>query len=245
MTSEVNYLKEPDLENPVAVAGLPGIALIGKLSTEYLIDLFEAEKFAEMKSDKFPGWAVRENGLVRELKVNFYEAHPEGTDQDFLIFTADAQASSSHGQHMLSEEIVDFLVEQNVETLLTMAAFLQSEEKKAPVVGAATNSETAEMIESHGVELLGGGRIVGMNGLLVTLGAEKDIDGFCLLGTTKNKNNDPEATKEVLSVFSYIFDLDLDLSDFEDKVPELPKFKPPKIKMPSVSGEESELSYIR
>lgn len=244
MTAEINHLKEPDLKNPVAVAGLPGIALIGKLSIEYLIDQFEAEKFAEMKSDKFPGWAVRENGIVRELKVNFYEAHPEGSDQDFLLLTADAQASSSHGQHVLSKDIVDFLAEQDAETVLTMAAFLQSEEQKDPVVGAATDLETAEMIGSHGVELLGGGRIVGMNGLLVTMASEEDMNGFCLLGTTKDKSTDPDAAQEVLSMFSNIYDLGLDLSDFEDKVPELPKFKPPEIKMPSVSGEERELSYI-
>lgn len=245
MTSKLTYLNKPKLKKPIAVAGLPGIALIGKMSVEYLIEKLNAEKFAELSSDKFPGWAVREDGIVRELKVYFYKASLENFNRDMIILTADAQGSSSKGQYDLSEEIINVLEDLEVETVLTMAAFLKSEEKKAPVVGGATDSETAKMIEEHGVELLEGGRIVGMNGLLVSLGAEQDMKGFCLLGTTEGKNKDPKASKEVLKIFSNIFDLDLDLSDFEDKVPKLPKFKPPKIKMPSVSGEKSELSYIR
>lgn len=245
MSSNLNYLKEPDLNEPIAVAGLPGIALIGKLSVEYLIQDLEAEKFGELTSDNFPGWAVRENGIVKELKVNFYEANVKNFDRDIIILTADAQASSSQGQYELSRDIVEILEELDVETILTMAAYLESENIKSSVVGAATNKDLAERIEKNGVKLLDSGRIVGMNGLLISLGAENDMNGFCLLGTTKDKSTDPEASKEVLSTFSNIFNLELDLTDFDEKAPELPRFTPPKIKLPSVSGGESDISYIR
>lgn len=245
MTTELDYLKRPDLEDPIAVAGFPGIALIGKIAIEYLIRELEAEKFAELSSDKFPGWAVRENGIVRDLKVYFYHAGIENFDRDLVLLTADAQASSSKSQYELSQEIVDVLCEEDVGVILTMAAFLESEEEKSPVVGAATDSDVAEEIEKRGVGLLKSGRIVGMNGLLVALGAEGGMRGFCLLGTTQGKDKDPAASKRVLTMFSDIYDLDLDLSDFDKKMPDLPRFKPPKIKMPSVSGGESETSYIR
>lgn len=245
MSSDLNYLKEPELKNPIAVGGLPGIALIGKISVEYLIQKLDAEKFAELRSDKFPGWAVRENGVVRDLKIHFYESNIENFDRDIILLTADAQASSPYGQYELSQKIVEVLAGEDVETLLTMAAFLEHGGDKSPIVGAATDIDMAKTIEEHGVGLLSGGRIVGMNGLLVNLGAEKGLRGFCLLGTTEGKDKDPDASKEVLSKFSDIFGLDLDLSDFDEQVPELPKFRPPKIKMPSVSGGESEISYIR
>ncbi len=245
MSSSLNYLKEPELENPIAVAGLPGIALIGKMSVEYLIQKFEAEKFAELSSDRFPGWAVREDGLVRDLKIYFHWASIDRFDRDIILLTADAQASSPQGQYELSSDIADVLADHGVGTVLTMAAFLESEDEKSDVVGGATNKETAERIEKHEVELLEGGRIVGLNGLLVSLGPERGMNGDCLLGTTEGKDTDPEASQYVLSKFSYIFDLDLDISDFDEKLPELPKFKPPKIKMPAVSGGESDVSYIR
>ncbi len=246
MSSDFQYLERPELDNPIAVAGLPGIALIGKMSVEYLIKKFEAEKFAELRSDKFPGWVVREGGKVKDLRVHFYQAEPEGLDRTLILVTADTQASSSEAQYELSKEIVNVLADHGVETVITMAAFLESDGKESPVVGGATDSELAKRIEEHGVGLLTGGRIVGMNGLLVSLSAEKDMNGFCLLGTTEGKDKDPDAAKEVLTIFSEIYDFPIDLSGFEDEVSELPKFKPPKIKMPQVSGSETETSsYIR
>ncbi|KXB04727.1 hypothetical protein AKJ49_01770 [candidate division MSBL1 archaeon SCGC-AAA382A03] len=248
MSSNLTYLKETDFENTIAVAGLPGIALIGKMAVEYLIQDLEAEKFAELTSDKFPGWAIRENGIIRDLKIYFHKANIENLDRELILITADAQASSSPGQHELSQEIVEMLSNQGVETIVTMAAFLDSEEKKSPIVGAGTDTETVKMLKDHDVGILEGGRIVGMNGLLVTMGAERGMNGFCLLGTTEGKDNDPEASKNVLSKFSEIFDLNLDISDFDEKVPDLPKFKPPEIKMPSGSKKKMgkrDLSYIR
>jgi len=245
MSTDLNYLKEPELENPIAIAGLPGIALIGKMSVEYLIKELEAEKFAEMTSDQFPGWVIRENGLVRDLKVYFYEATSDSLDRDIIIVTSDAQASSPKGQYRMSESIAEVLSDHNTDTFLTMAAYLDSENEKSETVGAATNEELAKRIEEKEVELLEGGRIVGMNGLMVSLGAEKDIDGFCLLGTTEGKDNDPKSAKNVVNKFSEIFDIELDISEFEEELPELPRFKPPKIKNPSVSDGKKDLSYIR
>lgn len=246
MPTEINIEKEPDLDNSIAVAGLPGIGLIGKMAIEYLIEMYEAEKFAEIKSDKFPGWAIRENGLVRDLGVYFYMAEPEELDHALVLVTADAQASSPPGQFELSKEIAEFLSDRGATTALTMAAYLDSEGEKPPVVGAATNSKTAELLDDHGVGLLKDGRIVGMNGLLVSQAGEKGMKGFCLLGTTKTKEKDPEAAKRVLEKFSNIYGLDLDLSEFEERMPELPKFNPPDIDSPQNTGEKKGTSsYIR
>ncbi len=245
MSTNLKYLKEPDLENPIAVAGLPGIGLIGKMAAEYLVDQLDAEKFAELTSDQFPGWVLRENGLVRDLKIYFFGVKTKELDRDLIIITSDAQASSPKGQYRLSEKTAEVIKSQDAETCLTMAAFLDSDDEKKDVVGAGTSLEVSEMIENNGVELLDDGRIVGMNGLLVSLSAEKGVDGFCLLGTTQGKDKDPESSENVVTKFSEIFELDLDTKDFEDELPELPKFKPPKIKMPSVSGGKKDLSYIR
>lgn len=245
MSFNLNYLREPELKNPIAIAGLPGIAFIGKLGVEFLIDGLNAEKFAELYADYFPGWVVREDGLISGLKVNFYEAGPDELDQDLILVTADAQASSSQGQYELSHKVLDVVADQKADAAVTMAAFLSAEEDATPVVGAATDPDTGAMIAEHGVELLDGGRIVGMNGLFPGLARERGMWGFCLLGTTTGGDLDPDASKEVLQALSSIFDLKLDLSHFKDRIPDLPKFKPPRMKMPSVPGAEKEISYIR
>lgn len=245
MAFELNYLKEPELENPITIAGLPGIANIGKLAVEYLINELETEKFAELYTDYFPGWVVRDNGLIEGLRVNFYEGALDGFDRDFILVTADAQASSSTGQYKLSRKVIDVITDQATDTIFTMAAFLAPRKGKSLVVSAVTDAETAKLIEEHGIELLDGGRIVGMNGLLVSLAHDRGIQGGCLLGTTSGGVMDEAASKNVVSALSDVLGLNLDLSNFEDRVPDLPKFRPPRMKMPLITGGEEEISYIR
>ncbi|KXB02842.1 hypothetical protein AKJ43_00255 [candidate division MSBL1 archaeon SCGC-AAA261D19] len=245
MSFNLNYLKKPELKKPIAIAGLPGIAFVGKLGIEFLIRELKAEKFAELYADYFPGWVLREDGLVRGLRMDFYEASPDGSDHDFILITADAQASSSQGQYKLTHKMLDVIADQNAEAAITLAAFLSAERENTPVVGAATDSDKGKMIADHGVELLDKGRIVGMNGLFPGLALDRGMWGFCLLGTTKGGDLDPNASKEVLRVLSDIFNFGLDLSHFEDRIPDLPKFKPPKMKMPTVPGTEKDIKYIR
>ncbi|MBS3815729.1 MAG: PAC2 family protein [Hadesarchaea archaeon] len=245
MTFELDYLTELEFEKPIMVAGLPGIANVGKLAIEFLINELETEKFAELYSDYFPGWVVRDNGLVEGLRVDFYKGELDGFDQDFILVTADAQASSSLGQYKLSRRIVEIATEHEVDKVFTLAAFLAPGEDRAPVIGAATDSETAELIVGEEVELLDGGKIVGMNGLLLSLAHDKGINGACLLGTTSGGTVDGNASRNVLSELARILEFELDLSDFEDRVPELPKFKPPKMKTPSIPSGDEDVSYIR
>lgn len=245
MKFEIKYIRKPELRNPVAIAGLPGIANIGKLSIEYLINELDSNKFAELYTDYFPGWVTRESGLIDNLRVNFYEGRIDGFNRDLILLTADAQASSSIGQYKLSRRIIEVIDDLSAEMIITMAAFLSPKEDKSPVVGIATDSETAKLIEDREIELLKEGRIIGMNGLLVSLAYEKEIKGFCLMGTTSGGLIDEIASKNVISAISDVLGFELDLNKFKEKVPDLPKFKPQKMNMPPIPGTEEDISYIR
>jgi uncharacterized protein (TIGR00162 family) len=243
MSFNLKYLEEPKLRRPVAVAGLPGIAHIGKLAVEYLIEELKAKKFAELYTDYFPGWVIREGGMIKGLKVDFYGGRPKDSKRDFILATSEAQAASSLGQYKLSSEIVHIAAKHGADTVATMAAYLTPHEEQSAVVGAATDPKTGKLLDKHGVRLLDGGMIVGMNGLLVGLAGEEDLRGFCLLGTTRGGLIDVDASGAVLGALSDILGFDLDLANLEDFAPKLPKFMPPKLELPGISEEE--VSYIR
>jgi hypothetical protein len=244
MPSRVNYLKKPRLKRPILIAGLPGIAYIGKLAVEYLIHKLHAKKFAELYSEHFPEWVIREGGSAEILKVDFSSCRPDGLKRDLILATASAQASSSTGQYMLSGEILDVAEGQGADTVATMAAYaMPPREFKAKVVGAASDIETANILREHGIELMKGGTIVGMNGLLPGLAAARGLHGFCLLGTTMGGLLDVQATEGILRSISELLGFELDLRELHRHAVVLPKFKLPKFKLPE--GVEEEVSYIR
>ncbi len=244
MRPRVNYLEKRKLKRPLLIAGLPGIAHIGKLAVEYLVRELQAKRFAELYSEHFPEWVVREEGLVKSLKVDFYHCHPEGLKRDMILATADAQASSPTGQYSLSDDILDVAARHGVDTVVTMAAYVLSPaEARSPVVGTAADEKTLKLLREHGIELLDGGMIVGMNGLLIGLAAVRGMRGLCLLGATEGGLLDIRATEAVLRAIAEIFGFKLDLGDLHEYAAAMPKFKPPRLALPR--GVEEEVSYIR
>ena len=244
MPARLNYLKRPKLKRPVFVAGLPGIAHIGKLAVEYLIHKLRAKKFAELYSEHFPEWVVRDDGSVKTLKVDLSYCKPDGLKRDLLLATADAQAASPAGQYRLTGEILDVAAQHGAGTVVTMAAYVLSpNEARAKVVGAASDIDTVKLLGERGVELLDSGMIVGMNGLLPGLAAARGMHGFCLLGATRGGLLDVGATESVLRALSEVLGFKLDLEELRKHATTLPKFRPPMLRLPR--GIEEEVSYIR
>lgn len=243
--SHLNYLARPRLKRPALVAGLPGIANIGKLAAEYLIHRLKAVKFVELYSEYFPEWAIQEDGALKTLKMNFFHTRPTGLKHDLVLATADAQAATPMGQYVLTGEILDFAEKQGVETVATMAAYVLSpdETRDGKVVGAASDQGMTKLLRERGVEILDGGTIVGMNGLLPALAAARGMRGFCLLGATKGGLLDVRASEVVLRALMSVFGFDVDLQELHQHAAVFPKFKPSVLKLPG--GLEEEPSYIR
>jgi hypothetical protein len=243
--AHLKYLSRPKLKKPVLIAGLPGIANIGKLAAEYLIYKLEAVKFVELYSEHFPEWAVQEGDTLKTLKMDFYRARAGGLKHDLILATADAQAATPVGQYMLTGEILDFAEKHGVETVGTMAAYVLApdEVKNGIVLGAASQPDVIKLLREHGVEIISGGMIVGMNGLLPALAAERGMWGFCLLGATKGGVLDVKASEAVLRALSSILGFALDLQELHQHATDLSKFRPPALKFPK--GFEEEPTYIR
>jgi len=240
MQTELRYIEKPKLKRPVLVAGLPGIAHIGKLAAEYLIHKLEGIKFAEIYSSLFPEWVIREDAVIKPLRVDFYYCRPEDLERDLILATAEAQAVSPLGQYILSGEILNVAAEYRANEVATMAAYVVSpHESRKPVVGSATDPELAEKLKQHGVELLDSGMIVGMNGLLVGLAWTKGMKGFCLLGTTQGGLLDIQATSRVLERLAEVLGFKLELSELYFYANTLPRFKAIRRR---IRGEE--VSYI-
>ena len=238
----MNYLKRPKLKRPLLIAGFPGIANIAKVSVEYLIHELRAEKFLELYSEHFPEWTIREEDTIKMLKVDFY--HTDASGRGLILATADAQAASPYGQYALSDEFLNVALKHGVRTLITMAAYvLPPHEYREGVLATASNPEALRPLQERGAEILDGGVIVGMNGLLVGLAGARGLDGICVLGATRGGLIDLKAVESILRVLSRAFDFELNLENLRKYKPSLPRFKIPKIEFPF--GVEEEVGYIR
>jgi uncharacterized protein (TIGR00162 family) len=217
------FIKEPakvELNNPILVEGLPGLGLVGKIATRYLIKRLQAQRFAYLYSPHFPYFVlVNKKGNVRLLSGVFYFWKNKKGKNDLILFTGDSQAQTIEGQYEISDCILDFAEQHNAKTIITIGGYRMEAKEKPKVVAAATNSELLNRaLQAKAMVSPMGSPIVGSAGLILGLARFRKIDALCLLGETRGYLPDPLAAKSILEVLQAILDVDVDLAGLDEEI---------------------------
>ncbi len=216
----IKELLKAELKNPIMIEGLPGLGLVGKIATRYLIKQLKAQKFAHLYSPHFPYFVlVSKKGSVRLLRGAFYFWKNEKGENDLILFTGDSQAQTIEGQYEISSRILDFAQRYNVKLIITIGGYRVEAKDKPKVVAAATNQSLLDRaLRAEAVISPMGSPIVGTAGLILGLAPFRKIDALCLLGETRGYLPDPKAAKSVLEVLLKILGVNVDLSGLDEEI---------------------------
>ena len=214
-------LFEPRVKSPVLICGLPGSGYVGKLAADHLVEAFKGRLFAEFFSGSFPPHAnVKRQGVARAIRGELYHC-VTGQRNDLLVFTADAQPTTSRGEYELSEAVLEAAKDLGATTVFSLAAYITGGfTTEQRVFGAATSQELVAELTDNGIKAMREGGISGMNGIMVAMAGLLGMDGVCLLGETSGYLVDPVASQSVLEALSRVLKLDIDLSALRDKAVE-------------------------
>jgi uncharacterized protein (TIGR00162 family) len=217
------YIKERmnvELREPVLVAGLPGLGLVGKIAIRYLIKQLKAQRFAHLYSEHFPYYVlVNSKGTVRLLRGVFYFwRNPEGAN-DFIFFTGDSQSQTIEGQYEIADCMLEFAKKYSVKAIVTIGGYRVETKDKPKVYVAATGQEVLGKVLQAGAEVSDSGSpIVGTAGLILGLARFKHMDAVCLLGETRGYLPDPLAARSVLEVLKGTFGFGADLAGLDEEI---------------------------
>lgn len=209
-----------ELKNPILIEGLPGLGLVGKIATRYLIKKLDAKKFAYLYSPHFPYFVlVNKKGSVRLLRGTFYFLRNQTEENDLILFTGDSQAQTIEGQYEISDCILDFATLHNVKMIVTVGGYRMEVKDKPKVIAAATNEELLnEALQARAILSSMGNPIVGTAGLILGLSRFKKIEALCLLGETRGYLPDPKAAKSVLEVLKTMLSINVDLAGLDEEI---------------------------
>jgi len=212
--------RKVELKNPVLIEGLPGLGLVGKIATEYLIKQLGAEKIAELYSPHFAYYIiVDQKGEVRLLRLSFYYWRNEKGENDFILLTGDSQAQTIQGQYEVAGEILDFIIKKCVKLIITIGGYRKEVEGTPQVFASATSPNLLKKALKAGAkESPPGNPIVGTAGLLLGLAKFRDLDALCLLAETPGYLPDQRAAKSVINVIMKMLNFTVDLSGLEKEI---------------------------
>jgi uncharacterized protein len=229
MNVEIKMLKDFEPGELILICGVPGIAYIGKISIDYLVQQLKAELVGEVYSKYFPPYVIiKEDGLV-ELLRNELQLFKDESGRTIVFLTGNAQAYSPEGQYEIGEAILEWAINKGVKRIYSVAAYITDRPFEAPnVYSTTTTLALLEEAKVHGAQFLDDGIIGGENGLIMGLAKKRNVEGVCLLAETHGYQTptgefiiDPRAAKAALKVMTSMLNLKIDMDPMEKQVVEM------------------------
>ena len=209
---------KPKLNSPVLLAVWPGIGNVAIILANYLLDKLEFRDLAEIDAAHFfdPIGVVARDSVVDAPHFPesrfFYWKNKKGS-HDIILFIGDDQPAAKI--YELAGAVLDVGQTFGVNRVYTCAAApTRIHFTETPRTWAVATNK-ALVAELRKQELLQKGtiQIAGLNGLLLGMAKEREIDGVCLLaevpGQTARMEN-PVAALAILKVFTRLLGIEID-----------------------------------
>ncbi|MFH1486654.1 MAG: PAC2 family protein [Chloroflexota bacterium] len=219
--------KEPELENPILIACWPGIGNIGVLAVDTLREMVAAEEFGEIEPWEFfyPRRVVIRNGELTDLQFprsRFFFKKTES--RDLILFVGEEQPTGTgrayaerSKAYQMASLVLDVALKFGCRRVYTSgAAVAPIHHTSTPRVWAVPNSSHLikeirryeNTVLMSDIEGRGGqGSITGLNGLLLGVAKERELEAICMMGEIPVYLQGlplpyPKASKSVLEVLS-------------------------------------------
>jgi len=216
----IEEIAKVKLKDPVLIEGLPGLGMVGRIATRYLVKHLNGKPFATLYSPHFPYYVlVNEKGSVRLLHCVFSFWENRAGKHDLIFLTGDSQAQTIEGQYEVADCILDFAETHGVKTIITIGGYRKEAEEKPKVVAVSNDSALLnKALKAKAIPSPSGNPIVGTAGLLLGLAKFRKMGALCLLGETRGYLPDPKAAKSVLTVLQSILETKVDLKDIDKEI---------------------------
>jgi proteasome assembly chaperone (PAC2) family protein len=221
MNDIIKITARPKLRSPNMLAAWPGIGNVAMIVANYLKGKLNFKELGYIEASHFfdpIGVAVRDNVVEAPTfpQNRFYYCKNEGGGSDLILFIGDDQPSSK--AYELANCVLDVAKKFSAERVYTCAAAITRIHHTEPpkVWGTATSYLLAEELSKHSLEYASNLQIAGLNGLLLGVAKERDIDGICLLGEVPvyaSRVPNPMAALAVMKVLTVMLEVKVDFAD--------------------------------
>jgi len=205
------------------LAAWPGISNVAMIVANYLLKKLDFKDLAEVKAANFfdpIGILVKDNVVEApqfpESKFHYWKN--SGSGSDIILFTGEVQPSTKG--YEMANCVIDVGLRFGVKRIYTCAAALtrMHHTEQPKVWGVGTNITLAEELGKYDLAQRGNLQISGLNGLLLGVAKERDIDGICLLGEVPvyaTRIQNPMAALAIVNDLIRIMGISIDTDELE------------------------------
>ena len=221
MKGIVKLHARPKLNTPNMLAAWPGIGNVATIIANYLRSNMSFKELGTIEASQFfdPIGVLVKDNLVESPTFPqslFYYYKNEGSASDTILFIGDDQPASKC--YDLANCVLDIAERFQVRRIYTCAAAMTRIHHTEPpkVWGVATNQPVNKDLQRYHLERSNNLQIAGLNGLLLGVAKERNMDGICLLGEVPvyaSRVPNPMAALAVLKILTTMLEIKIDLAD--------------------------------
>ncbi len=221
MKGLVKFRARPKLNSPTMLAAWPGIANVSIIVATYLKKKLDFKELGEIEASYFfdPIGVMVKDSVVEAPQFpqsKFYYCKNKGGRSDTILFIGEDQPVSKN--YELANCVLDVAQRFQVKRIHTCAAALTRIHHSEPprVWGVATGRHAARDLRKYVLVQWGNLQIAGLNGLLLGVAKERDIEGICLLGEVPmyaTRIQNPMAALAIIKVLTKMLDVEIDTTE--------------------------------
>ncbi len=215
---------KPKLNSPDMLAAWPGISDVSLIVASYLQKKLDFKALGEIEASYFfdPIGVIARDNVVEAPQFpesKFYYWKNKGGGSDLILFISNDQPGSK--AYELAGCVLDVGLSFHVRRVYTCAAALTRIHytEQPRVWGVATNQQVAEELQKHDLVQRSALQIAGLNGLLLGVAKERDIEGICLLGEVPahtSRIENPVAALAILKVLTRMLGIEIDTAELAE-----------------------------
>jgi len=221
MKELVKFYARPRLNSPNILAAWPGIGNVATIVATYLRRKLGFKELGEIEASHFfdPIGVVVKDSMVEAPQFpqsKFYYWKNKAQRSDTILFIGEDQPASKN--YELANCVLDVAKRFQVKRIYTCAAALTRIHHTEPprVWGVATSHHAAQDLKKYDLVQRGNLQIAGLNGLLLGVAKERDIEGICLLGEVPmyaTRIPNPMAALAIVEVLTKMLDVEIDIAE--------------------------------
>ncbi|TXT57678.1 MAG: hypothetical protein BAJATHORv1_10381 [Candidatus Thorarchaeota archaeon] len=216
--AKVVQTKTPEFKNPLLICCFPSAGVVGIIAANTIIEQFDMEEIAHVRSKYLPSAAVFMDGRLR---------HPfriYGNSEKNLIVVTTELPVADEGMYFVSSAILDWAARIGVkETVILDGIPVQGIPSDRKVLYAAEKEKLADLEEDEEMEILSKGIITGIAGSILSETLCREMVGFALLTPAMPMMPDPEGAIQLLHALTRLYDVQVDTKELQDSADQIKK----------------------
>ena len=203
------------------LAAWPGISNVAIIVATYLAKKLEFKELAEIKAPYFfdPIGVLVKNNVVQEPQFpqsRFYYWKNKGGASDLILFIGEAQPAAK--EYDMANCVLDVGLKFQIKKVYTCAAALTRihHTEQPRVWGVGTSPAVTQELAKYDLMQSSNLQIAGLNGLLLGVAKERNIDGVCLLGEVPpyaTRMQNPIAALAILNVLTRMLSIEINTDE--------------------------------